>query len=887
MGLAASAAPAASFVVYNGDGAGEGLNDGTAVAVVGGNPATNLGAQRQNAIERAVEIWAELLGSPVPIEINAAFDPLPCDSQSAVLASAGPATVHRDFSGAPATGTWYPQAIANRFARADLDPGNVDLTITFNSSLDSACAPGLEFYYGLDAGGPLGAVDMVSVALHEIAHGLGFLSLVDPASGATFLGFPDAYTKLLEQHSTGLTHDALSASQRAIAIRSGSDLHFIGDRTRAGAVAKSAGVDAGDHVRMYAPNPAEPGSSVSHFAVELLSDELMEPSYTGANHDVGLALALLEDVGWLDRCGDGQLDPGELCDDESGCCSETCGPVQAGTPCDDGDSCTLGDLCGSNGDCVAGPGPDCDDLDPCTLDSCDAGGDCTHTALGDGTPCEDGDACSTLDQCQAGSCVPGPPLLCSDGNDCTLDSCEPASGCVFSALSADCDDGDACTWGDKCQNGVCSGSVLLCDDGEDCTIDLCDSASGCTFTPRSGSCDDGNACTSGEVCVGGICSAGSPVNCDDGSVCTDEVCLAGLGCVYSNVSGSCNDGSVCTSDDSCSGGACVGTPLDCSDANVCTDDLCDAFLGCSNPANAAACDDGNPCTSGDVCSEGACISGPAPDCDDGNSCTDDSCALDLGCLHEPNADLCDDGLACTSSDVCDASVCAGGWDDQACALDWQLLYKARLEPGSVDERQDGLLVSDPLVSDAVRTKGPRALALSGSAVGETPRVPELGLVCRKAKGLASVSPASATLSAQSVFGAFSFAVKKAVTLCEPAAVATMGADPAPLPEHSRDAYRCYKVRTLAGLDLRGVVANVADELGAHTLRLTRVREVCAPAGLGGAGPFDANSWLLCAQGKPLVREPSYEVAANQTRRALLLDLLRPERFCVPATVTFP
>jgi hypothetical protein len=49
---------------------------------------------------------------------------------------------------------------------------------------------------------------------------------------------------------------------------------------------------------MYAPNPARSGSSVSHFSDEVAPNELMEPSYTTANHDVGLALELMADLGW-------------------------------------------------------------------------------------------------------------------------------------------------------------------------------------------------------------------------------------------------------------------------------------------------------------------------------------------------------------------------------------------------------------------------------------------------------------------------------------------------------------------------------------------------------------------------------------------------------------
>ena len=52
-----------------------------------------------------------------------------------------------------------------------------------------------------------------------------------------------------------------------------------------------------------APNPRQPGSSVSHFSDSLSPDELMEPRHTDPLHDVGLAKELLADIGWLTSPG--------------------------------------------------------------------------------------------------------------------------------------------------------------------------------------------------------------------------------------------------------------------------------------------------------------------------------------------------------------------------------------------------------------------------------------------------------------------------------------------------------------------------------------------------------------------------------------------------------
>src|SRR5262245_64609418 len=105
-GLAAAwMAEAATIVVVNNDGPGEGFNDPTPVAPVGGNPGTTLGAQRLNAFQAAANIWGSLLSTSATITVSAAFDPLPCTATDAVLGQAGPDSFVRDFAGAPLPST--------------------------------------------------------------------------------------------------------------------------------------------------------------------------------------------------------------------------------------------------------------------------------------------------------------------------------------------------------------------------------------------------------------------------------------------------------------------------------------------------------------------------------------------------------------------------------------------------------------------------------------------------------------------------------------------------------------------------------------------------------------------------------------------------------------
>jgi hypothetical protein len=352
-------------------------------------------------------------------------------------------------------------------------------------------------------------------------------------------------------------------------------------------------------------------------------------------------------------CADGNPCTDDACDSQSGC---TFTPNSA--PCSDGDVCTTGDLC-QGGLCVGGGAPDCDDGNPCTADLCDSGLGCQHSPL-DGA-CSDGNACTTGDTCQGGSCVGGALVTCDDANPCTDDACDPTSGCTHAPSDGPCTDGDVCTTGDACVAGQCvSAGTLDCDDGNPCTADLCDAATGCHHDPTNVACSDGNACTTGDMCQGGACVGGAATTCDDDNLCTDDSCNPATGCVFQLNQAPCNDDDLCTINDHCHLGACIaGGALTCADGNPCTDDSCDPDAGCQFTPNAAPCDDGNSCTTDDHCVAGQCQGGGV-DCDDENPCTDDYCDVVVGCIHVPNSDLCNDLDACTANEFCSAGVCGGG-----------------------------------------------------------------------------------------------------------------------------------------------------------------------------------------------------------------------------------
>ena len=304
----------------------------------------------------------------------------------------------------------------------------------------------------------------------------------------------------------------------------------------------------------------------------------------------------------------------------------------------------------------------------CMVHVCDpATGVCVLVPAKDGTPCPDGDLCNGDEVCEAGMCVPGPKLSCDDGNPCTKDACDPATGCWHAPDNgAPCPDGDVCDGDEYCLNNKCVlGAPLNCDDGNPCTKDGCDPVAGCWHAPDNGApCPDGDVCNGDEYCLDNTCVLGAPLNCDDDNPCTKDACDPVTGCWHAPDDGApCPDGDVCNGDELCSGGQCVlGPPLSCDDDNPCTQGGCDPASGCwHEPLDGISCGDGDVCNGEELCQGGECAPGQAPSCDDDNPCTQDGCDPASGCWHEPLDGIsCGDGDVCNGEELCQGGECAPG-----------------------------------------------------------------------------------------------------------------------------------------------------------------------------------------------------------------------------------
>ena len=272
-----------------------------------GNYGDTLGRQRMNVFYAATDYWEKKVESDISIRINIKFDPLDCDAGGAILGAAGPNSVYKDFNNAPKANTWYVEAVANSLAGRDIERVSHDIGATFNSDIDNNnnCLNNVNWWYGIDSPAPSGTISFYDTVLHEIGHGLGFLSLVNGSTGAKFQGLNDAYMRNLYDLSTSSSWPGMSNAQRASSAVNTTNLVWKGTNANSNASHLSAGIKNG-RIRMYAPNPYQAGSSVSHWDTALSPNELMEPFATTTSDDT-LTIQLLKDIGWRINEGPGEV----------------------------------------------------------------------------------------------------------------------------------------------------------------------------------------------------------------------------------------------------------------------------------------------------------------------------------------------------------------------------------------------------------------------------------------------------------------------------------------------------------------------------------------------------------------------------------------------------
>lgn len=240
------------------------------------------------------------------------------------------------------------------------------------------------------------------------------------------------------------------------------------------------------------------------------------------------------DEEYVPTCGAGASNPRLLC----------VGGVATPSACVDSNLCNGTETC-SAGVCQAGTPPSTNDGNACTTDGCNPATGVTHTPVASGSACPDSTLCNGNETCNAtGVCQAGTPPVTNDNNVCTSDSCDAVLGVQHTPVSSGtpCLDANVCNGAEACDGaGACAaGAPLPTNDGNACTIDSCDPSSGVSHTPSTepgcpgADCTEESDCVPGEVCEFGVSCAGQK-RCVSG--CRGNVeCAANETCVEADCS---------------------------------------------------------------------------------------------------------------------------------------------------------------------------------------------------------------------------------------------------------------------------------------------------------------------------------------------------------------
>jgi hypothetical protein len=256
----------------------------------------------KTAVENAASILRTLLPADTKFTINASWEKI---STAGVLAQSS-ITDYKEGSEIDALNplVYYPIALAEKIAGKSLNEDvQGDITLKVNSSISN-------WYFGTDGNTSVQQYDLVTVALHEICHGLGFFSsFSSDGTVGSYGGInkkPVIYDTFVEGLSGLKLTDTLIFLNPSNSLGSqlvGNQLYFNGPLLK-NYTTSNPNRYTSLRARLNAPATWDDGSSISHLdeSATLPTDALMTPfiDLGEAIHDPGsFTFSILGDIGWI------------------------------------------------------------------------------------------------------------------------------------------------------------------------------------------------------------------------------------------------------------------------------------------------------------------------------------------------------------------------------------------------------------------------------------------------------------------------------------------------------------------------------------------------------------------------------------------------------------
>lgn len=235
----------------------------------------------------AVSIYENLITSTVPIKVQVEWK----DMGNNVLSSCSPSSFYKNFNGAHFSDVYYPISLVEKLAKTNINGDEPDITCSVNENIN--------WYLGTNGDGPSNQYDLVTVALHELIHGLGFVGFFNVDGNLGELDNGNAEPSIYDLFIYNGLNKQLANNDNFVSPSEALKSALVSDDLVV------QGTNASTQQKIYAPSNWSDGSSIYHYSESGVAqgdaNALMTPIIfkgEAIHHPGDKTLELLAAFGW-------------------------------------------------------------------------------------------------------------------------------------------------------------------------------------------------------------------------------------------------------------------------------------------------------------------------------------------------------------------------------------------------------------------------------------------------------------------------------------------------------------------------------------------------------------------------------------------------------------